>query len=131
MLKRLVHGVTLQQSDTDRVIISVITYTDTLTKGFHGACPGTGATHDVFFEDEPRCADGVAVGDHPDESGNIDPGRAGLRAGGIEAEVAPLGLYPRRILLQRRMHLTIIALTVRLFEAARCNPRLSVMRCCN
>ena len=99
-----VGGVALQQTDLDRLAFGVLAHAGFLAQGLGGADAGAHAAHDVGGEDCFGRADAVAGRDLADEKRNVDGGGTGLLARRVEAEIAAVGLDPRLVLIERRMH---------------------------
>ena len=111
--------VALQKPDADGLALGGLAHAGLLAQGLGRADARAHAAHDVGVENRLRRAVAVAGGDLPDEQRNVDRRRAGLLAGGVEAEIAALQLDPGLVRGQRRMEIGEIRLDRRLVEAPR------------
>ena len=97
-----VAGEPLEPADLDRRLHEAAVDARPLAEDLGRAGPGAAPAEDVGLEDRPRGADLVAVEDLADELRDVDRGRAGPGARGVEAVEAAGGLGQGLVGRQRR-----------------------------
>ena len=105
MLHEMVGGVALQHADLDRLVLGEVPHAGLLAERFHRADARAHAAQDVGGEDRLRSPVGIVRLDLADEQRDVDRGRAGLRAGRIEAEIAAIRFHMRFMLAERRVEI--------------------------
>ena len=107
-LDHRVGGVALQEPDSDRLAFGGLAHAGLLAQGLGRADAGAHAAQNVGVEDRLGRARPIVGGDLADEHRNVDRGRAGLLARGVEAEIAALRLDPGLVQAQRRVEVAEI-----------------------
>jgi hypothetical protein len=92
VLEYRVRGISLQQPDIDRLLLVQVADTGFFAQHFRGTDAGAHATHDVLAQDRMCGTLYVVAADFLNESGNVDAGRAGFRAGRVVTEITPVCL---------------------------------------
>src|SRR5262249_6566148 len=109
-----VTGMPLEPADRHRGFDYQVVHARPFTQDLGGASAGAAAAEDVGLQDRLGGADGVLVQELADELGNINVGRAGADAGGVEAVQAARRLDQYLIGSQRRRQVRKIARQLRL-----------------
>ena len=123
LLQVAVGGKTLQRADLYGLVLGGVAHTGLLAQNLGRANPRAHAAQGVGFEDGVRCAAHIAVGDTLDEAGYVDGRGAGSLAGGVETEVAAVGLVFGLKHREWRVRVAKIALVLRGRQAARLDTR--------
>jgi hypothetical protein len=91
---RVVGGMPLQPPDLNRLLFEVEHHTCSLAEHRSRADPRTTPPEHVGLEDRASRPRQIVGGDLANKGGDVDPGRAGLDARGVEAEQTAASLSP-------------------------------------
>jgi hypothetical protein len=98
-------GVALQAADLHRLAFGDLAHADFLAQGLGRAHAGAHAAKNILVEDSLGRPQRIAGGNLADEQRDVDRRRAGLHARSIIAEIAPVGLDQRFVMIERWMQI--------------------------
>ena len=94
-LHQMIGGMTLQGTNSDRLVFCGLPHASLLTKRFCRANPGAHAAENILIKNGFGGTTGVAGLNLPDKQRYIDTGGAGSHTGGIVAKIATIRLNGR------------------------------------